>query len=38
MEYFQEFEDFDEFLISLVANPQSAACEGLTVLRFVFAL
>jgi hypothetical protein len=35
MEDFQEFQDFDEFYISLVANPQSAACEGLIVLCFV---
>jgi hypothetical protein len=29
MEDFQEFQDFDEFELCLVANPQSATCEGL---------
>ena len=32
MEDFEEFQDFDEFQIRLVANPESAACEGLIVL------
>jgi hypothetical protein len=35
MEDFQEFQDFDEFQMCLVANPQSAAREGLIVLHFV---
>jgi hypothetical protein len=35
MEDFQEFQDFDEFYVSLVANPQSAAFEGLIILCFV---
>jgi hypothetical protein len=29
MEDFEEFLDYDEFLFTLVANPQSAACVGL---------
>jgi hypothetical protein len=29
MEDFEEFQDYDEFLFILVANPQSPACEGL---------
>jgi hypothetical protein len=35
MEDFQEFQDFDEFYNSLVANPQSIACEGLIILCLV---
>jgi hypothetical protein len=29
MEDFEEFPDYDEFKFMLVANPQSAAYEGL---------
>jgi hypothetical protein len=30
MEDFEEFQDYDEFFVMLVANPQSAACEALS--------
>ena len=30
MEDFEEFQDYDEFQFFLVANPQSAACVGLS--------
>jgi hypothetical protein len=30
MEDFEEFQDYDEFLFILVANPQLAACVGLS--------
>jgi hypothetical protein len=35
VEDFQEFQDYKEFQTRLVANPQSAACECLILLRFV---
>jgi hypothetical protein len=35
VEDFQEFQDFEEFQTRLAANPPSAACEGLILLRFV---
>jgi hypothetical protein len=36
MKDFEEFQDYDEFWSCLVANPQSAACEGLILYVFVF--
>jgi hypothetical protein len=30
MEDFEEFQEYDEFYFTLVANPQSAACVGLS--------
>ena len=30
MEDFEEFQDYDKFQFTLVANPQSAACVGLS--------
>jgi hypothetical protein len=30
MEDFEEFQDYDEFKFILVANPESAACVGLS--------
>jgi hypothetical protein len=30
MEDYEEFQEYDEFLFTLVANPQSAACVGLS--------